>query len=100
MIKFFARWQARQPELFRAWPLLLVFVLTFPIVCYLAPQKAGLMLHGASKLAFFSYAGYWVDRGVSRFRPEELEGIAHGAAEKRRAWIVCSCILAGVIGTP
>ncbi|MBN9795680.1 hypothetical protein DMP17_45010 [Pseudonocardia sp. TMWB2A] len=76
-------------DLLRAWPLLLVFGITFVAVLYLNPAKAGLAIWGVSKLALGAYVGYWADRLT--FRPEDrphlLTGIERGTAWKRRAWI-------------
>lgn len=80
----------------RAIALFLVFVITFAVVAFIAPQKAGLAVWGLSKLALGGYVGYWIDRTV--FRPEDrphlLEGIARGTAWKRRACIVSAAIIA------
>ncbi|AVP97924.1 hypothetical protein C7S18_12255 [Ahniella affigens] len=79
----------------RASPLLLVFVIAFSIVIFLAPAKVGLTIWGISKLALGGYVGYWVDRLSFRAesRPHRLDGIARGAAEKRRAWIVGAALI-------
>ena len=80
---------AKLRDLARAYPLLLLFAVTFLVVLLLNPAKAGLALWG--------YLGYWVDRLC--FRPEDrphlLEGISRGAAWKRRSLIVAAAILAG-----
>lgn len=84
-------------DISRAWPLLLLFALTFAVVLWLNPAKAGLALWGISKVALCGYLGYWADRLV--FRPEDrphlLEGISRGTAWKRRSLIVAAAILAG-----
>ena len=81
----------------RAYPLLLIFLLTLAVVLMLNPAKAGLALWGVSKIAMCAYLGYWADRLV--FRPEDrphlLEGISRGTAWKRRSLIVAAAILAG-----
>ncbi|HEY1136591.1 MAG TPA: putative holin [Xanthomonadaceae bacterium] len=81
----------------RAYPLLLLFAITFAVVLLLNPAKAGLALWGVSKIALCAYLGYWADRLC--FRPEDrphlLEGISRGAAWKRRSLIVAAAILAG-----
>lgn len=84
-------------ELGRGSPMLLLFVITFLVVIYLNPAKAGVAWWGVCKLMLSGYAGYWIDRFV--FRPEDrphlVEGIARGTAWKRRALIVAAAILAG-----
>lgn len=86
----------RLRDLSRAWPLLLLFLITFTVVVFLAPQKAGLALWGVSKLALGAYLGYWADRMCFRDgdRPHLLEGISRGTAWKRRSLIVAASILA------
>lgn len=80
----------------RAIGLALVFLITFAVVVFVAPQKAGLAVWGLSKLALGGYVGYWIDRSV--FRPEDrphlLDGIAKGTAWKRRACIVSAAVIA------
>ncbi len=84
-------------DLARAYPLLLLFLLTFAVVLMLNPAKAGLALWGVSKIALCAYLGYWADRLC--FRPEDrphvLDGISRGAAWKRRSLIVAAAIIAG-----
>lgn len=89
----------RSSDLLRAFPLLVVFVITFAIVVWLAPQKAGLALFGISKLAMGAYTGYWIDRLCFRRedRPHRLEGIAKGTAWKRRAIIIAASIVAAAL---
>lgn len=81
----------------RAYPLLLLFAITFAVVLLLNPAKAGLALWGVSKIALCAYLGYWADRLC--FRPEDrphlLEGVSRGTAWKRRSFIVAAAILAG-----
>jgi hypothetical protein len=86
-------------DLSRAWPLLLLFLITFAVVVWLAPQKAGLALFGVSKLAMGAYLGYWADRLCFRAedRPHALEGISKGTAWKRRAIIVAASIVAAAL---
>lgn len=83
-------------DLFRAFPLALLFLITFAVVLFIAPQKAGLAVWGLSKLALGGYVGYWVDRLT--FRPEDrphlLEGVSKGTAWKRRAGIVAAALIA------
>jgi len=83
-------------DLFRAWPLLLLFLITFSVVAFIAPQKAGLALWGLSKLALGGYVGYWVDRLTFRpeDRPHALEGVSKGTAWKRRAGIIAAALVA------
>lgn len=80
----------------RAIALFLVFVITFAVVAFIAPPKAGLAVWGLSKLALGGYVGYWIDRTV--FRPEDrphlLDGVSKGTAWKRRACIVSAALIA------
>ena len=89
----------RLRDLSRAWPLLAVFLVTFAVVLMIAPQKAGLVLFGVSKIALGGYIGYWADRLC--FRPEDrphvLEGISRGTAWKRRAIIVSAALIAAAL---
>lgn len=80
----------------RAWPLLLVFALSFGWVLLLNPAKAGLALWGLSRLAMGGYVGYWIDRVAfgPQARPGQLSGIVQGTAWKRRAMIISASILA------
>lgn len=82
----------------RVWPLLLVALLLLAAVVAMAPAKLGLTLYGFGKLAAGAYAGYWADRLLYPYaRPHTLEGIAQGAACKRRAIIVAACIVAAAL---
>lgn len=86
----------RERGALRAWPLLAVFVITFVVVVFLNPLKAGLAMWGISKLALGAYVGYWADRlgFTPEDRPHAVEGIARGTAWKRRALIMAAAILA------
>lgn len=83
-------------DAFRAFPLLILFLITFVAVLLIAPQKAGLAIWGISKLALGGYVGYWTDRLA--FRPEDrphlLEGVSKGTAWKRRAGIIAAALVA------
>lgn len=82
----------------RVWQLLLLFVLLIAIVVWMVPAKLGLTLYGFGKLVGGAFAGYWCDRLLFPYaRPHQLEGIAQGAACKRRAIIVAACILAAAL---
>lgn len=79
----------------RVWPLLLVSVILLAIVIGMAPTKLGLIVYGLGKLAAGAWLGYWIDRLLYPYaRPHTLEGIAQGAACKRRAIIVAACVVA------
>lgn len=83
----------------RAWPLLVIFLITFTVVVVLNPLKAGLALWGLSKLALGAYVGYWADRlgfGPDD-RPHAVDGIARGTAWKRRSLIMAAAILAAAL---
>ena len=48
-----------------------------------------------SKIAAGGYLGYRMDRAIFPYaRPNKLEGIAAGTAQKRRAGIIMACIIA------
>lgn len=89
--------QDRVRGLFRAFPLLLAFALSFAVVLWLNPVKGELIIYSVSKMAIFAWMGYWADRLA--FRPEDRphlqEGIGRGTAWKRRSLIVAASILAG-----
>lgn len=88
----------RLVQLLRGSPLLVLFVVAFVPVLFLAPQKLGLLLWGLCKLGAFGYLGYWVDRWVFPYaRPHALEGQAALAAQARRALIVAAALIAGAI---
>lgn len=80
----------------RAAPLVIIFLIAFAITVALAPAKAGLAIWGIAKLACGGYTGYWIDRLSYRpeSRPHRLDGIARGAAEKRRAIVIAASIVA------
>ncbi len=79
----------------RAWQLLLIALLALVIVIGMAPTKLGLILYGLGKLAAGAWLGYWIDRLLYPYaRPHTLDGIAQGAACKRRAIIVAACVVA------
>lgn len=82
-------------EIFRAWPLLIFFAITFWWTSTEAPAKVGLTIYGLSKIAAGGYLGYRMDRAIFPYaRPNKLEGIAAGTAQKRRAGIIMACIIA------
>jgi len=89
-------WKDHARDLLRALPLLIVFLITFAVVIFIAPQKAGLAIWGLSKLALGGYVGYWTDRLAFRpeDRPHRLEGISKGTAWKRRSMIVAAALIA------
>jgi len=66
-----------------------------PLVEYAQPVKIGLLAWLVCKISIAAYLGYWIDRLLHpRSRPGALRDIERMAAEKRRAFIVCACILA------
>lgn len=78
----------------RAWQLVLIALVLLAVVVGMAPAKLGLLLYGLGKLAAGAFGGYWIDRLLYPYaRPHTLDGIAQGAACKRRAIIVAACIL-------
>lgn len=89
----------RGRDLFRASPLLAVFLIALILTAMLNPAKVGLTIWGIAKLGLGGYLGYWVDRVC--FRPEDrphvLEGISKGAAWKRRAIIISAAIVAAAL---
>ena len=92
-------WHARLIDLLRAWPLLVLFLLTFPVVLVLNPAKAGLAMFGIAKIAMGGYLGYFVDRWAFRpeDRPHALQGISKGAAWKRHAIIIAAALVAAAL---
>lgn len=89
-------WLQSLRELKRMWPLLILFVITFAIVLWLQPLKAGLTLFGIAKVSLGGLIGYMIDRCVfaAEDRPHLLQGISRGAAWKRRSLIVAAAIVA------
>jgi hypothetical protein len=83
----------------RGWPLLALFAVTFTVVLFLNPAKAGLTLFGISKIALGGYLGYLCDRHGFRKedRPHVLEGVSKGTAWKRRAIIMAAAIVAAAL---
>jgi Putative 2/3 transmembrane domain holin len=78
----------------RCAPVLVVFLIAFAVVAWLAPVKVGLVVYGGMKLAMAALGCYVIDRVFFPYaRPHTLEGIARGAAEKRRAIIFLGCAL-------
>lgn len=81
-------------------PVLWLFLVTFVVTAWLNPLKVGLLLWGVSKLTAFAFLGHWLDR---RFfadgQPEDLQGngLAQGAAWKRKGGIVAAAIIAGAL---
>lgn len=92
-------WRDRIADLLRASPLALLFLITFAVVLFIAPQKAGLAFWGISKIALGGYLGYWSDRLAFRDedRPHRLEGIAKGTAWKRRSIIIAAAMIAAAL---
>jgi hypothetical protein len=81
-----------------AWPLLALFALTFVVVLYLQPLKAGLALWGVSKVLLLAWLGNVIDRVSfqSDARPYlQPDSIRYAAAWVRRALIIAATILAG-----
>lgn len=82
----------------RAWPLLLIALVLLAVVVLMAPAKLGLTLYGIGRIAVGAYSGYWADRLLFPYaRPHTLQGIAQGAACKRRAIIVAACVVAAAL---
>lgn len=88
----------------RGFSLLLVGVLALWLIAQPNPLigaantnivKVGLLAWLVCKLSITAYLGYWIDRLLHpRSRPGTLKDIERMAAEKRRAFIVCACIIA------
>lgn len=84
--------------------LLLVGVLTLWLIALPNPLvgaantnqvKVGLLAWLVCKISITAYLGYWIDRLLHpRSRPGALRDIERMAAEKRRAFLVCACIIA------
>lgn len=79
---------------FRAFSMLLSFIVLMSIVHHLNPAKGPMVLWFATKVTIAFWLGYWGDRVLFWYsRPHALEGIARGAAEKRRATIIFACLV-------
>ena len=79
-------------------PLLVLFVISFAVVLWLQPLKAGLALWGVSKVALSAYLGIVIDR--VGFNPAarpylQTDAIRQAGAWLRRALIVAAAIIAG-----
>ena len=89
-----AQLQAGAALIKRCAPVIVVFLIAFALVAWLAPVKVGLVVYGTMKLALAALGCYVIDRAFFPYaRPHTLEGIARGAAEKRRAIIFLGCAL-------
>ncbi|MBI2397716.1 MAG: hypothetical protein HYV17_07950 [Xanthomonadales bacterium] len=98
IVQFAARLRAAHRDRFRVFSMLLIFVFFMAIVHAMNPAKAGLMAWCIARLCFGVFFGYWADRILFPYaRPHTLEGIARGAAEKRRAVIVVGCVIAAAL---
>jgi hypothetical protein len=88
---------------FRGGTLLLIGIVTLwliatpnPIVSNTNSVKVGMLGWLICKLSVVAYLGYWIDRLLHpNSRPGDLKDIERMAAEKRRAFIVCACLVAG-----
>lgn len=86
----------------RVAPLLLLGLLALwliarpnPFVDFSQPVKVALLAWLVCKVSVLAYIGYWIDRLMHpKSRPGSLKDIERMAAEKRRAFIVCACIIA------
>lgn len=97
-ITHLSRFQALLRNQLRAWQLLLICAVLLAVVIAMAPAKLGLTLYGFGKIAGGMYVGLWGDRLIFPYaRPHLLEGIAQGAACKRRAFVVGMCVLAAAL---
>ncbi len=95
---FVERFRALLGNQLRAWQLLLIFAVLIAVVIAMAPAKLGLTMYGFGKIAGGILAGFWSDRLIFPYaRPHLLEGIAQGAACKRRAMVICACVLAAAL---
>ena len=82
-------------SIIRGWPLLLIALALMAWVIAQEPQKLGNLGYGVAKMAAGGYSGYWLDRAIFPYaRPDRVQGVVQGTAFKRRAWIVCACVLA------
>ena len=90
-IQSVGKWVGGKPVPTLAW-------ITFGVVVILNPAKSGVLVWGICKLAAFAHAGNWVDcRFFPVDQPEALSGVEQGTAWKRKAWLICSAIIAGAL---
>lgn len=67
-----------------------------PIISNTNTVKVGMLGWLICKLSVVAYLGYWIDRLLHpNSRPGDLKDIERMASEKRRAFIVCACLVAG-----
>lgn len=119
---FGRRAAATAVDLFRTWPMLLIAMLVLTFVVANDIARLDVLIWGSAKLALFGYWGYWIDRWTFPYaRPHESwwsqdppddTGLSEEAApdpdfaqlseslpvitadpQKRRAWIICACII-------
>lgn len=93
-VQFIARQRAAHRDKFRVFSMLLAFAVFMAVVQQLNPAKGVLILWFLTKVTLAFYIGYWGDRIINWYsRPHTLEGIARGAAEKRRATLIFGCLV-------
>lgn len=79
----------------RAAPWLVLAALLLIWIAWRHTDYIGLLAWGVCRVALGAWLGYWIDRTLFPYsRPHDLDGIARGAAEKRRAMIVAACLIA------
>lgn len=80
----------------KLWPLWLLFLVSFAVVFYLNPLKAGLILYAISKILLGGIIGLMIHWGFRRMHPmpEAPSGIEVGTDWKCCAWIICAAVLA------
>jgi len=86
-------------DLLRMWPTVIVALLTFAAVYWIAPQQVGILVYTVCKLSIAGYLGYWLDRWIfpnDRVESPDPDKVADDPemAQKRRAFLVGCCILA------
>lgn len=86
---------ARAQDQLRASPWLAMAIVLLVVIAWRNYDYLAFLAWGACKIALGAYLGYRIDRSVFPYeRPHTLDGIARGAATKRRALIVAACVLA------
>lgn len=80
----------------RLWPLWLLFLVSFLVVLFLNPMKAGLVIYAISKILLGGLVGLMIHWGFRRMHPmpDEPTGIEVGTDWKCAAWIICAAVIA------
>jgi len=81
--------------MFRAWPWLLVAVLTLVAMLLALPQQAPGLVWNVGKVTLGIWIGYWADRTLFPYaRPDQpREGLSPNTAMLRRAILVAAVVI-------